>query len=131
MENDHSEFGFDEAKYATMASGERSFDLNKWGVKHVFKDTVYAKVIDETDGSIKRGSLFIPTNQNAKEFMRFLKVELAGSDCAKEIVKDAIIVVPHEVFTVSTAIKKNGEKYYFLRESYIMAVVEPQSSDRE
>lgn len=131
MDNDHSEYGFNDAKYATMASDERSFDLNDWNIKHLFKDTVFAKVIDERDGSFKRGSIFIPENQNAKQFMRFLKVELVGASCSKELVPGAIVIVPNEIFTITTAIKKGKEKFLFLPESYIVAVVEPQSSDKE
>lgn len=130
--NDHEDYGFDEAKYATMASGDMSFDLNDWNVKHIFKDTVFAKVIDETKESfLMRKGLYVPSNSGGKEFFRFLEVVLAGPTCSESIKPGAIIIVPHAAFTVSIAMKKQGQVLYFLKEDHVMAVVEPQSGQKE
>jgi co-chaperonin GroES (HSP10) len=107
------------------------FNLEDWDLIHLFKDTIWAEFIDESEGdNITRGGVIIPENaRSIKDFYRIAKVLMAGPDCSETIKVGTYLLVPPQLGLQGLKKGPNGGKSIFLREELVMAVIEPKNEE--
>lgn len=108
-----------------------NFDLEAWTIDHVFKDTIWAEFIDESNGDkVTRNGLIVPQSaQSLKDFFRIARVLGYGPDCSECIVEGVYLLVPPNIGVQGMQKGPNGGKSVFLKETSIMAVISPKTEE--
>ncbi len=107
------------------------FNLEDWNMVSLFKDTIWAEFIDETDGeNITRGGIVVPeTARSIKDFYRIAIVLMTGPDCTESITPGTFLLVPPNSGLKGLKKGPNGGKSIFIREELVMAVISPNTED--
>lgn len=108
-----------------------NFDLEDWNIEALFKDTIWAEFIDESDGDkITRGGLYVPeTARSLKDFFRIARVLKVGPDCSDSVKEGVYLLVPPQMGIQGMKKGPNGGPSVFLREEKIMAVIAPKNDE--
>lgn len=115
----------------TNTQFNHNFDLEDWNIDALFKDSILAEFIDESDGNkTSRGGIVIPeTARSMKDFYRIAVVLKAGPECSESITEGCFLLVPPQLGLMGIKKGPSGGKSVFLREEIVLAVISPKDEE--
>jgi len=106
-----------------------NIDLKQWKVKHIYKDTLWVKLIDEPDASTVLKNGIVLTSSQAKGPYSLGEVLMVGGDVVHAKVGDHVMFIKQVGQPAHRSV--DGYKSWFVKEDAIMAVLEFEGTPEE